>query len=354
MKNLFVLHTQYNMILATGIMLNRFESDQNDLVVYAEFSLSNELKEQLEQAYSHVLYVREQFENRRANFLNTEKSLYRKFKLFKDSSIGSYIYDNVFIAQDRPLENLIVGACKKKNRDCRFWNVEDGCDSYFSINIVENDPNFNPGCRTKRSWLFRKLLYGSTYCSDEHSGLYIYGQSRYFDGIYVIHPCALRPQLKNKLTIEINQKEIIDGVNTLYGNIHLDLEESPKYTLFFFDLVERYNNPEAIKTIVTNIVYNASREGSVVLLKYHPRETNKFIFNSCSNVIEIPHVIPAEKLLCDLFGKEVTVYGNATTAILVAQKLNFKTISVSGFESSNNFYMINKFKEMGIIVPSPV
>ena len=116
--------------------------------------------------------------------------------------------------------------------------------------------------------------------------------------------------------------------------------------------MERYKNPEAIKTVVTDIVSNASKEDSMVLLKYHPRETNKFNFNSCGNVIEIPHVIPAEKLLCDLFGKEVTVYGNATTAILVARKLNFKTISVAGFECSNNFYMINKLKEMGILVPS--
>lgn len=351
MKNLFVLHTQYNLILGMGIMLNRYKEDQNDLIVYAEFTLLEELKIKLEQTFCQVFYVRERYENEKNDFFNIERDLYSKYALIKKSVVGNHAYDNVFISQDRPLESLIVGHCKKLNRQCKFWYIEDGCDSYFSINPVKNYPDYNPGWHTKRSWIIRKLLYGSTYCSDERSGLYIYGQSKYFDGHYVIFPKFIRPQLKSKKVAEITIEEIIDGVRAIYSDFQIKINKASRYVLFFFDLMERYRNLQTIRNIIDNIVANTQKDDTLVLLKYHPRETDKFKFEESRNVEEIPHIIPAEKLLCDLFGKEVTVYGNATTAIVVAEKMGFNTISIAGFENSNNTYMIEQLKRMGIHVP---
>lgn len=354
-KNLFILHTQYNIILGTGIMINRFKECQNDLIVYAEFSLNDNYKNILERVFNNVLYIRECFEPLQEGLWKIEKKLYKEYQLYKKNAIYKTAYDNSFISQDRALEKLIVGHCKELNSNCKFWGIDDGCDSYFSINPIMNNPDYMHGWHTKRSWIVRKLLYGSTYCTDERSGLYIYGQSSYFDGLYVIHPEAIRPQLKNKLAIEIKQKEILDGVNSLYGSIHYDIKESPQYALFFFDLLDRYNKPEKIKLIVERIIKLSSDKGIKVLLKYHPRESNKFDFKEKNErIIEIPSILPAEKLLCDLLGRKVTVYGNASTSVIVSVKFGFNTVSIAGLEGSNNIYMIKQFEKMGIRVPNEI
>lgn len=351
MRNLFILHTQYNIILGTGIMLSHFHDCQNDLIVYAEFKVSPEYKRQLEKAFSSVIYIREEFEPLVTGFWNIEHHLHDEFKIFRDSSLYNVKYDNVFISQDRPLEHLILGRCKQLNKTCRCFDVEEGC--YYSLKLENNNPNIRRKWHTKKPFFYRKLRYGGMYFSEEYRCL-IDGGASYFDGIYAIFPKLIRTELAHKPTFEISTKDIVDAISVIYDGIEADVPVSSHYVLFFFDLVERYSNPVAIRRIVEELVKNTPKDDVTILLKYHPRETNKFKLEQQENIVEIPSIIPAEKLLCDLHEKKVTVYGNATTSVIVAKKFGFKTISIAGIEGSNNIYMINKFKEMGIEVPDSI
>ena len=351
MRNLFILHTQYNIILGTGLVLSRYNDCQNDLVLYSEFTLSDSYKRNLEEIYDHVLYIREKYEQLPKGLLNSERHLYQEFKTYKSSALANYVYDQIIISQDRALERLITGYCKKNNQKCIGSVIEEGV--YYSLDPKKNAPDYNPGWHSKRPYFLRKLIYGNTYYTEErlaHNKNY----NTFWNRLYVIFPNCVRASLAKRKQCCIEVNEILLGINSLYGNIHTDIIDSRKYVLFFFDLMERYRNLAAIKSIVEKIVNKSKEEGATVLLKYHPRETNQIQFGQQKGIIVIPSIIPAEKLLCDLHGKDVTVFGNATTSIIVAQKFGFKTISIAGIEGSNNIYMINKFKEMGIEVPASV
>ena len=351
MNNLFILHTQYNIILGTSVLLDEFKDCRNDLLVYAEFTVSDELKNSLSCIYDNVFYIREKFEPLIKGTINTERSLWNHWILFKNSPYYKTSYDNVFISQDRPLETLIVNRCKRLNPNCHFANIEE--DSYYSIMPEQNEPDYSIGWHTKRPWLIRKLIYGSLYNSDDRKCHYIYGQASYFSTIYSLFPEVVRPQLSHLKKKLIAKESIVQACKCLYSDTEISIPNSSQYYLFFFDLLERYRKPDVIRNIVDNIVEKARTERAIVLLKYHPREMQKFEFEQ-DGIIEIPFIIPAEILLCDLEKKNVTVFGNATTALIVASKLGFNTISVAGIEGSNNNYMINKFREMGIEVPDSI
>ena len=57
MKNLFVCHTQANLILASSLALGRFKDDENLLILFVDFGLKDELKDRLDKTFAHTLYL---------------------------------------------------------------------------------------------------------------------------------------------------------------------------------------------------------------------------------------------------------------------------------------------------------
>ena len=43
MKNLYICHTQAQLILASGLALGRFRDDENDLILFVDFGIKDEL-----------------------------------------------------------------------------------------------------------------------------------------------------------------------------------------------------------------------------------------------------------------------------------------------------------------------
>lgn len=343
MRNLFILHTQYNLILGTGILQNLYKDEENDLILYSEFNVSQEYKKKLGSVYCNILYIRDNFEPQPKGRINVEKHFYGEYKIFKCSPIAAAKYDNIFIAQDRPLESLIVGYFKKRF-EFKCYNIEEDC--YYSIDPQKNDVNYRSPFRTRFSYYTRKLLYGSKYIHQSPLGYDIYGQSDYFNGIYALYPDQIRPHLQKHQTLNIRKEVIIKGVEALYSDISISIPEAHSYVLFFFDLIERYKDPAKISTLFSEICCKAKEEGKQILIKYHPRETQKFEVDD--SVVEIPFLIPAEKLLVSLYGKNVKVIGNATTAIVVARKLGFDVDSILRLNGEKNEYLINFYKRIGI------
>ena len=56
MKNLFIMHTQYNLILSAAVM-SRYENAENTLVLYSEFTLNNEMHKALSEIFDRVIVV---------------------------------------------------------------------------------------------------------------------------------------------------------------------------------------------------------------------------------------------------------------------------------------------------------
>lgn len=350
MNNLFILHTQYNIILGSAIALNKCKGNCNDLIIYAEFSVSDDYRKSINKIFDQVYYIRDRFQPKPKGILKSEIALWKEYRMYRNSPFYEKRYDHVFLSQERPLDCMILGHIKQSYKECICSDIEEDC--YYSSRSELNNPKYKAPKRKNIIHSLRKILYGRKYL--HQTNWFFYGCSSFYNDYYVIYPTCLRLQLqsRNVKIVGVNKDEIAIAVNTIYGQEKTTVPQVNKYYLFFFDLLERYKDPEGIKVIVEKLLSKASSEDAILLLKYHPRETQKYTIKG--PVIEVPTVVPAEKLLCDLMDKNVIVFGNATTSIIVANLLGYKTYSIAKINGSDNVAMLDKFVEMGLSVPSTI
>ena len=342
MKNLFIMHTQYNLILSAAVM-QRAQGAENTLVLHAEFALSDEMRLTLSQVFDRVIVVSDRFLDCKSALqeIRQIRSLMKKVKAIKNES-----FDNVYMSQERIFDMIVYERAKRKNPHVRCYNIEE--DAYYSFDGKYNADNYvyKESKRLKRrKLLYALLLAGYPYnYKDIH---YCYGMSSEYHGVHLLYPHLARKELQGKELIEITSPMLVSGIDSIYSDKKTDYPDAEKYTLFFFDLMSRYKDVDRVKSIVREIVKKSYAEGRRVLFKYHPRETDKF--TDFEGEFEIPHIIPAEKVLLDLKNKDTVVMGNATTACIVAAKLGFKVISICKIEIPNNAKMHTTMEKMGIL-----
>lgn len=349
MRNLFIMHTQYNLILATSILIKENKEGTNDLVLHAEFKISNNYMAALKEIYDNIWIIQDKF--------NGDKHLPKLLKFIKKyrkaKAIFKYKYDNVFTSQEEYFDTLLLTKLSKCN-SFRYHSVEE--DAYFSFNRERNLDQipFSNYYNSKR--LFNKIfnftlkeIFGTNiYFRPVHC----YGMNPSITDAHVIFPQCVRREIQGKRLHEVDNNMIIQGVHNLYKNVNCDIQTTENGVLFFFDLLSRYKDIESIQKIVKQIVKICEENKLLFYYKYHPRETSTISFiEDIGCCKQFPAIIPSEKILIDLYGKDLIVLGNATTAIQVAAKLNFKTYSIASIDRMNNEYAIEAFKRMGIIVP---
>ena len=341
MKNLFIMHTQYNLILSAAVM-SRNPDAENTLVLFSEFTLGEALRQRLEETFDRVYVVRDAFW---ASSSALEEVRHIRQCLKKVKALRGQHFDNVYMSQERIFDMVLWASVQKKTPKARCANIEE--DAYYSINPLYNAEDFvyREDWRVKRRKLrFRLALLEYPY--DYRDVHYCYGMSRAYHGANLLFPWLARREMRSKELREITASELETGIRQLYGQERIPLPASEKYLVFFFDLMNRYKNPANIRRIVETLMEDARKSGRTVLLKYHPRETEKF--PPMQGCFEIPHLIPAEKVLLDLARQDVIVVGNATTSCVVAAKLGFRVASVCKLEFPANTKMHTIMDQMGI------
>ena len=341
MKNLFIMHTQYNLILSSAVM-TRYKNSENILVLYSEFTLSESLYNVLATLFDKVIVVRDKF----MPIMKTlDEVRFTRQCLKKVRPIWDEHFDNVFMSQERTFDLILCDRTKKINPVVKCYNIEE--DAYYSINEKYNADDYihRESIKTKvRKFLISLLYLGYPYNYKDVN--YCYGMSEEYNGANLLFPHLARRELSGKELYEINRNELVDGIQKIYSTIDVAYPPSETYTVFFFDLMSRYQDLDRVKSIVMEIINISQEEGRTVLLKYHPRETDKF--SNVNNVYELPSLIPAEKILFDLNGKDTIIIGNATTSCVVAAKLGLKVISICKLEFPTNMKMHRVMKKMGI------
>lgn len=352
MNNLFIMHTQYNLILACGIIESKYQNDRNDLLLHAEFKLSRDYKNRLKKIFQNIYYVQEEFSSYKPTIQN-ELNIFSKVRKAKD--VIKNKYDNVFLTQEEYFDTLILS---KIGRNCEFNCMAIEEDAYFSLDSRNNNLSIEEyrkkvGMSYKKKLLdyFHNILYGKNNYMHSVSS---YGSSPIFSDVYVMYPKYVRRELGNKKLHEITQGMILSGVDKLYGDKKYNIRRK-KSLLFFFDLIERYKNKELIDNLVKVLLSFCENNNLTFMYKYHPRESESFEVIETKNCSEqLATIIPSEKILADLYSEEVIVIGNATTAIQVSAKLGFKTYSIASIDKMKNEFAIEAFRKMGIIVPDSV
>ena len=342
MKNLFIMHTQYNLILAAAVAM-RNSGDESILLLYPEFKVTDEIRQSLANLFSKVVILNENY--------TSEKTLLKKVALIrkclkKTKSIWNEVFDRIYMSQERVFDLIVCTHAKKNNPHIRSYHIEE--DAYYSLNNSYNADGFvqRVSYKDKMTNLARRILL-LEYAYNYKDVSYCYGMSKEYDAANLLYPKLARRELQGKELIEITKGELTVGIDALYANRSVSYPDSAKYMVIFFDLMNRYKSKETVLHILRRIIIRAQAEGRTVLAKYHPRETEKF--QDLDGIFELEHLIPAEKVLLDLAGKDVVVIGNATTSCLVAAKLEFRVVSISKLAFPENSTMHTAMEKMGII-----
>ncbi len=341
MKNLFIMHTQYNLILAAAT-LSRYKDAENTLVLYSEFALADDMRAALSKVFDRVIIVRDAFYTPKSALdeIREIRKCMKAVRLLKHER-----FDHVYMSQERIFDLILCARARKNNPNLHCVHIEE--DVYYSINEKFNAVDYVPheSFRSRRrKFLYALLLAGYPYRFRETH--YCYGMSSEYTHANLLFPGLARREVANKQLSEITKEELFFGIDALYSQKQTSYPQAERYTLFFFDLMNRYNNPENVKHMVTEIIKRSQEEGRTVLFKYHPRETEKI--EGICGAVELPHLIPAEKVLFDLKDRDVIVVGNATTSCVVAAKIGFSVLSICKLEFPKNHLMHKIMEKMGI------
>lgn len=338
MKNLFILHTQYNLIIGAGIALE-YVNDDNILVLYSEFKLTESYLKKLKSVFSTVIVVRDKFE---PEIYGWQEIKIVKKHLQKTKKLYSLGFDRVFLSQERRFDTLLAYKCFKRKK-CEIIHIEE--DAYYSLTI-KSKPIHPPKITLKHfvAESLRRVVLGNNRFFD-YGGV-CYGASPIYQKAYLLFPNLAREELHDKKLFEVSKQMLLNGIQALYGDLNAQYPEGTKYLVVFFDLLERYKNKELVTSVFKNVILYASSFNVPVLVKYHPRETEKI--KDIPEVFEIDQLIPGEKVLIDLKEKDVIVLGNATTVCTVAAKLNYKVYSIAPIDHPANIQMHTAMQSMGI------
>lgn len=337
MKQLFVCHTQYNLVLAIGLA-----SNQDDLILFEDFLLTDELKQKLESYFQRTLFLK-------GNYPKQTLSGKQKLQKISDDnkSIKAFLdkYEHIFIVDDMCIQEMyIMKLTYRKNPAVEMSWLEDGTNSYFINSFVSEGMGATPFRRFIRKHVFSFLygLYGF-YDLDEFMGVHFRLTS-----IYVTYPDCVRKELSGKIKYEITSAQMEKGMRFMYESEPLKME--PKSYLIAMDMLSTYGDSiDKVNKAVSHIVQTAQESGKKVYCKYHPRETEEL--NALKNVEQLNSKVGIESYLINTTSKDITLVGFKSTALQVAKKMNFNVISlIRSIDDPDGESIIRFYKSIGVKV----
>lgn len=137
MRNLFVCHTQAQLILACGLSLGRFKEAENHLILFQDFLLEKELIEHLDRVFTKTLYLQGIY----LKEWNTYKEKLRNYPIndrkMKEMMLNSY--DRVFTVCDTIYpEQSCMKLAYRLNKNTEFCCLEDGIMAYYQNVVISN------------------------------------------------------------------------------------------------------------------------------------------------------------------------------------------------------------------------
>jgi hypothetical protein len=341
MNNLFVCHTQANLLLACALAKGRLCSDENHLILFEDFKASQELRIVLEQTFSKVLY-------RTGTFLVANKTWKAKLNRYPNdlNAIKSFMdteYDNVFeVCDDCIPELYILKRAFKKNKNVDFAWLEDGSFPYFRNTINVSGFSTNSATRFIRQIVFKYLLgFGMFY---DFEGLFM-GSNRILKKAYLTFPDKQRSLYASKEIIGITDEEFKKGMTTLYPPQKENRLESGD-VLLVLDKLDVYKDVKKIKSAISELVENFQQQGLNIYYKYHPREESQIEeLKSCK---EIPRFTGVENIYSASQGNNILIIGVKSTGLQNAIKMGFKVISIANVVDERDSDVFSFYSKIGV------
>lgn len=340
MKNLFVLHTQYTLALASGMIKNRFKNDQNDLILFKDFALSEELKAKLDTVFLKTIYFEGAYPSINKTLTKRIQNYY--YSINKSKQFIDTTYNRVFIVLDMNLPEMrIMKIAYKFNPEVNFIALEDGSYPYFLNYIASGGLDSNILLRKFRKFLFKYFLGCGEFYSFE--GRFM-GANTWLKEFYLTYKDYAREIYKNKKKIEITSNEFFDGISELYASPKLMLDDNS--IVLILDKLDVYKDIHKIGSLIKQIVHKYTTNHRTIYYKYHPREESNL--NELSACLELNRNIGIESYY-QLFRKSnATLIGIKSTGLQTALKSGIKTITVAKMVDEDNPDIDKFYKSIGI------
>lgn len=346
MKNLFVVHTQYSLILASGLTKGRFASGNNDLILFQDFKLNKELSDKLLSIFNNTLLLQGTFSLANGSSLAKAKHYYNSIKSSK--SFIKNKYDKVFIVLDMNLPEMhIMKRAYAMNHEAEFIALEDGSYPYFLNHVTAGGLDKNSFTRFVREILFKYFLGCGKFYSFE--GRFM-GANMWLKSIYLTYKDHARMIYKNKNRIEITTEEFNAGIDLLFNGTNTNFRKNA--VIIILDKLDVYKNLGSIKRLIAELILLCENNKNTIYYKYHPRENQNL--DELKNCIELDRNVAIEIYYKDCLPAKPLVIGIKSTGLQTAKKMGFEVVSLAKAADEHNEDVISFYKKIGISVPDNI
>ena len=343
MRNLFVCHTQAQLILACGLSLGRFKEAENHLILFQDFLLEKELIEHLDRVFTKNLYLQGIY----LKEWNTYKEKLRNYPIndrkMKEMMLNSY--DRVFTVCDTIYpEQSCMKLAYRLNKNTEFCCLEDGIMAYYQNVVIRGGLDSNLVLRFIRKLYFKYVKnLGRFYDSDFNE----FGGLKYNKTIYCLYPKAVRePYRSQRNILGIWKDEFLLGLKAMYAKVDLPVKGGD--IILVVDKINTYVYPEKVKASLSGFIEESKTAGKKVFCKFHPRETETWsIFDGCDT---LENTIGIESLYLSLADQanNITIVGIKSTGLMSAKILGYNPISLFNSCGEKNPDLVNFFEVIGI------
>ena len=335
---LFVLHTQYNLLLAVGLCRTVLKGS-TDLILFKDFDFSK-VANRINGLFRKKLILEGNYPQKTMTPLQKMKKIAKdnkKIELFITDS-----YDEVWIVDDACIQEMYtLKCCKRRNPLVEMSWLEDGSIAYFSNGVKCGGMGSTPIRRMIRKRVF-STIYSLGECYDLAG---VMGGHKQLKKIYVTFPNAVRKELKYKEIISISDESFRTGIDTLYCSSKVKLEEGS--ILVALDKLDVYGNKLGhVNDLIAREIEKAKERNATVYYKYHPRETD--CLPSVRGCIELDRKIALESYLVNSTTRDMTVFGIKSTPLQTAKKMGYKSVSLIRTVDEDMEQIVKFYKKIGI------
>lgn len=343
MRNLFVCHTQAQLILACGLSLGRFRDVENHLILFQDFLLKPELTERLDRVFAKTLYLQGIYPKKQNTFKEKLRNYPVNDRKMKELMLGPY--DKVFTVCDTIYpEQKCMKQAYKLNENTDFCWLEDGIIAYYQNIVIREGFDANSAFRFIRKLYFKYIKgLGSFYNRDFNE----FGGLRYNKSVYCLYPDAVREPYKSYRTMfDILKDEFLKGLKAMYAKVELPVKEGD--IILLVDKIDTYVYPEKVKISLGNFIKESRAAGKRVFCKFHPREIEFWdIFDGCDTLEKTVGVESMYLSLVDM-ANDITIVGIKSTGLMSAKTLGYNPISLFSSCGEDNPELVKFFEAIGI------
>ncbi|OIN58798.1 hypothetical protein BLX24_11215 [Arsenicibacter rosenii] len=345
MRNLFVCHTQANLILAIGLAKIRFQNQKNDLILFKDFNLNEQTEKAVRSAFTNVLI-------RKGSYPSSNNKWYNKLPIILNDlvAINKFItdsYDKVFEVCDTNIQEMyILKKLYKKNKHIEMIWLEDGSFPYFKNTENVDGFNSNDITRALRKLIIKYIFqFGKIY---NFNGNYI-SSNKNLTKIYLTLKGKERDIFRGREIIQIHKEEYLKGVTSLYLNIDESLQMADCSIVIALDKIDTIKNIDTLVESIQHIKEYSSSKKNQIYYKLHPKEEyNLEVLNDlrCLNKDK-----GLEYYLSSFKDKNVKVVGYKSTILMSARVLDIKVISLTKLIGDYSHELTEFYDKIGVDMP---